>query len=48
MLSGQEEWLQNETIRRAIVIDSGVIQDPKILSFQKRQPKYPHKALGVN
>lgn len=48
MLSGREEWLQNETIRRALVIDSGVIQDPKILSFQKRQSQYPHKDLGVN
>ena len=48
MLSGREEWLQNETIRRALVIDSGVIQVPQILSFQKRQSKYPHKALGVH
>jgi alanine dehydrogenase len=48
MLSGRESWPEDETIRRAIVIDSGVIQAPKILSFQKRQSQYPHKVLGAN
>jgi len=48
VLGGRESWQQDETIRRAIVIDSGVIQAPQILSFQKRQSKYPHKALDVN
>jgi alanine dehydrogenase len=48
MLSGRESWPQNETIRRAVVIDSGVIQVPQILSFQKRESQYPHKALDAN
>ncbi len=46
--NGRKSWYQNETIRRAIVIDSGVIQAPEILSFQKRQSKYPHEPLGAN
>ena len=42
VLESRECWQQNETIRQAINIDVGVIQKPKILSFQKRQPDYPH------
>ena len=45
ILNGRNSWLQDDTIRRAIVIDSGVIQNPEILSFQRRQSKYPHKVL---
>ena len=30
------------TIRRAIEIRDGVIQNPKILSFQSRAAEYPH------
>jgi N5-(carboxyethyl)ornithine synthase len=46
ILEGPESWNQNETIRRALVMDKGVIQHPKILSFQKRQAEYPHESLG--
>ena len=42
VFSGRNSWQQNETIRRAINIDSGIIQDPHILSFQNREQKYPH------
>ena len=42
VLESRECWQQNETIRQAINIDVGVIQKPEILSFQKRQPDYPH------
>ena len=42
VLTGRDSWQKNETIRRAINIDSGVIQNPSILSFQKREPNYPH------
>jgi len=45
VLAGRDSWQQNETIRRAINIDSGVIQIPSILSFQKREPDYPHALL---
>ncbi len=45
VLEGPDSWLQNETIRRALVIDKGVIKNPQILSFQKRQAEYPHESL---
>ena len=45
VLEGRESWQQNETIRRAINIDAGVIQKSIILSFQKRQKSYPHAVL---
>jgi alanine dehydrogenase len=42
VVAGRESWQQNETVRRAVNIDAGVIQIPTILSFQKRQASYPH------
>jgi len=42
VLAGRESWQKNETIRRAINIDDGVIQNASILSFQNREPDYPH------
>tara|TARA_R110002094_G_scaffold49445_3_gene61239 strand:+ start:796 stop:1932 length:1137 start_codon:yes stop_codon:yes gene_type:complete len=42
VLSGREGWQANETIRRAINIDEGVIEKPSILSFQHRAAQYPH------
>ena len=47
VLAGYESWQQNETIRRAVNIDAGVIQKPAILSFQKRQPDYPHAPIDT-
>ncbi|MEE9553629.1 MAG: N(5)-(carboxyethyl)ornithine synthase [candidate division Zixibacteria bacterium] len=47
MVAGRESWQENETIRRAINIDAGVIQKPNILSFQKRQPFYPHTPIDT-
>ncbi len=44
-LAGSDAWQTNETLRRAIEIERGVIQNPKILSFQKRRPEYPHEPL---
>ena len=46
VLAGRDAWSENETIRRAIVIDEGVIQKPAILSFQERQTQYPHEPLA--
>ena len=50
VVEGHESWQQNETIRRAVNIDAGVIHNPTILSFQKRQPDYPHAPVdsGTN
>jgi N5-(carboxyethyl)ornithine synthase len=45
VMEGHESWQQNETIRRAVNIDAGVIQNSTILSFQKRQPFYPHAPI---
>jgi len=46
VLAGRGAWQNNETIRRAINIDSGVIQNPSILSFQKRELCYPHAHIN--
>ena len=45
VLAGRDAWEENETIRRAINIDRGVIRNPAILSFQKRGQHYPHDYL---
>ncbi len=42
VLAGPQSWDANQTIRRAIEIRDGVIQNPRILSFQHRSPAYPH------
>jgi len=42
VISGPEAWKENETIRRAINTDQGVIQKDGILKFQNRDPEYPH------
>ena len=46
VLAGRDAWQLNETIRQAIVIDGGVIQNPAILSFQHRGSDYPHAYLN--
>ena len=46
VLGGPSAWDGNETIRRAIEIRDGTIQNPGILSFQRRAPQYPHPRLG--
>ena len=43
VLEGRDAWSENETIRRAVVIDRGVIKKPEILSFQRRMTDYPHR-----
>jgi alanine dehydrogenase len=42
VLAGPPAWDAHDTIRRAIEIRDGVIQNPRILSFQHRSPDYPH------
>jgi alanine dehydrogenase len=46
VMAGPEAWDADETIRRAIEIRNGVIQNPKILSFQNRSPEYPHEKVS--
>jgi alanine dehydrogenase len=47
VVAGRKRWQENETIRRAINIDAGVIQKPNILSFQNRQPIFPHTSIDT-
>ncbi len=44
-LAGRDDWGGNETLRRAINIEDGVIQKDSILSFQNRESTYPHTCL---
>jgi alanine dehydrogenase len=45
VMGGSDCWGKDETIRRAIEIRDGVVQNPKILSFQHRSSEYPHRVL---
>jgi alanine dehydrogenase len=47
VLTGPDAWDADPTIRRAIEIRDGVIQNPAILTFQNRAPKYPHWPLAT-
>ncbi|MGY3319381.1 N(5)-(carboxyethyl)ornithine synthase [Arthrobacter sp. TE12232] len=46
VIAGPEAWNANETIRRAIEIRGGVVQNPDVLQFQHREPDYPHVPLA--
>ncbi len=45
VMSGSDAWDADATISRAIEIRAGVVQNPKILSFQSRSPDFPHAKL---
>ncbi len=45
VISGPRAWEADKTIGRAIEIRDGVIQNPKILSFQGRSATFPHFRL---
>jgi alanine dehydrogenase len=42
IMSGEQAWDEDQTIQRAIEIRAGVVQNPRILSFQSRATTYPH------
>lgn len=42
VMAGPSAWDADETIRRAIEIRDGVVQNPRILSFQNRAAASPH------
>ena len=44
-MRGPGAWDADVTIGRAIEIRDGVIQNPKILSFQGRSAEFPHDRL---
>jgi alanine dehydrogenase len=43
VMAGPEAWEADETIRRAIEIREGRVENPRILSFQGRSPDYPYE-----
>jgi alanine dehydrogenase len=45
ILGGPDAWDADPTIRRAIEIRDGIVQNPAILSFQGREPEHPHRLL---
>ena len=45
VMGGPAAWDEDLTIRRAIEIQAGVVQNPKILSFQRRAAAHPHHPL---
>jgi alanine dehydrogenase len=45
VIAGRDSWQKNETIRKAININDGVVQNATILSFQNRKPDYPHASV---
>lgn len=45
VLAGKAQWQKDETIRRAINIEDGIIKNTAILAFQKRQLNPPYNAL---
>ena len=47
VLAGPDAWDANPTIRKAIEIRDGVIQNPAILTFQSRHPIHPHWPLAT-
>jgi alanine dehydrogenase len=47
VVGGSDAWDGHPTIRRAIEIRDGVIQNPAILSFQARDPRHPHFPLAT-
>lgn len=42
ILNGHDSWMDNDTIRRAINTDKGVIKKESVLTFQNREAAYPH------
>ena len=42
VMEGPSIWHKNKTVSKSIEILDGVIQNPKILSFQNREEEYPH------
>jgi len=45
VMNGRKAWEKDETISKAIEINSGIIQNQEIISFQKRNKEHPYKFL---
>ena len=46
VMAGPDAWDADETIRRAIEIREGMVENPRILSFQGREATYPYAVSG--
>lgn len=42
VIAGPSAWQEDETIRKAIEIQDGVVLNDAILAFQQREAAYPH------
>ncbi len=45
VMAGPEAWAGNETIRRAIEVQDGSVQNPAIVEFQGREAVFPHAVM---
>lgn len=48
VMGGPGAWSSDSTIRRAIEIRDGIVQNSAILDFQSREPSYPHSILPLS
>ena len=46
VMGGPEAWAGNESLRRAIELRDGEIQNQRILSFQQRAASWPHESTA--
>ena len=47
VMGGRDAWEAHPTIRRAVEIRDGVIQNAAILTFQGRSPAHPHRLISA-
>lgn len=43
VMAGSEGWASDKTLSRSIEIRDGVVQNDRLLSFQRRAAEYPHR-----
>ena len=43
VMDGPSAWQADETLRRAVEIADGVVENPAILKFQHREAQFPHR-----
>ena len=42
VIAGPEAWMADETLRKAIEIQDGIVRNPAVLAFQNREAEYPY------
>ncbi|MGK0722533.1 N(5)-(carboxyethyl)ornithine synthase [Leucobacter sp. W1478] len=42
IIAGPDAWNSNETLRKAIEIQDGIVRNPAVLAFQNREAEYPY------